>query len=409
MSNNSSTAPGYVLFFLFALSQSTESIFTTGLPQISEEFSITAGLAQLCSTVYFFGFATGILTLGRISDYIGRKPVVIFGLSLFLLTSIVSFFADNIYSLILLRFVQAFGASIGSVIAQAIARDSYKGSALSKLYASLAAGIAMMPALGSLIGGNIVGYFSWRYNFIYLFVLMFLVLLLCIFKLPETNKNIGKSDTNKFWTVFKYMLSDKSVLCYGGIIGAFNGIMYSFYIEAPFIFIRQLNIHPSNYGYLILLLSLSGLAGSTFSRWLQHKNINDKIIIKGGIILSVASCAIFSLFAFLWAYKIMSPSVTKQIIILPMLTQAMSFSIIMPIVLRYSLENYSKVNGTAGSIFGFYYYAIVASINFITTLIHDVTVIKFGIFFLFISLISLKLYTIAQSIPAPSSPRYKEQ
>lgn len=408
MSNNTAIAPAYILFFLFALSQSTESIFTTGLPQISEEFAISPGLAQLCSTVYFFGFATGILTLGRISDYIGRKPVIIFGLMLFLFTSIISFFADNIYNLLLLRFVQAFGASIGSVIAQAVARDSYKGLALSKLYASLAAGIAIMPALGSVIGGNIVEYFSWRYNFIYLFILIFIVLLLCFFKLPETNRNIGKSDTNKFWAIFKYMLSDRSVLCYGGIIGAFNGIMYSFYIEAPFIFITKLNIHPSNYGYLILMLSISGIIGSAISRWMQHKNIDGQIIIRGGIVLSVASCASFSALAFLWAYKIMGEDLAKKIIILPMLTQAMSFSIVMPVILRFSLENYSKVNGTAGSIFGFYYYIIVATINFITTQIHDETVTKFSIFCVIISLLSYKLCHIAKNSENDSSDRYKE-
>ena len=394
MSRTYSKVPAYILFFLFALSQSSESIFTTGLPQISQEFSIDPNLAQLCSSIYFFGFAFGIFTLGRVSDHFGRKPVVIFGLSLFLFTCILSFFVNDIYHLIFLRFIQAFGASVGSVIAQAMARDSYQKDDLSKLYAGLAAGLAVMPAIGSLIGGNIVEYLGWRYNFLYLFAIVFVVFFVCIFRLFETNHHIGKSDTNKFWEVFRFMSRDKKLLCFAAIIGGFNGIMYSFYIEAPFIFIKKLNIHPSNYGFLILLLSFSGVAGSGISRYVQSLEMDGKKIIQMGIKLSVISCLIFVLLAFLWTYHYISDDFTKKFLIVPMLTQAMSFSIVMPLILRYSLEDYTKINGTAGSIFGAFYYMIVATINFITTRIHSETIIKFSLFFLFISLIIYKLNDI---------------
>lgn len=379
-------APAYLLFCLFAITQSTESVFTTGLPQISSEFNITPGLAQLSSSIYFFGFAVGILVLGRVSDYFGRKPVVIFGLSLFLLTSFICFFVNDIYHLIALRFLQAFGGSVGSVIAQAMARDSYKGENLSKLYAMLSAGIALMPALGSFVGGNIVGLFGWRYNFLYLFTIVVLILVGCIYKLPETNPNIGRSDFNKFFKILKIMIQDKKLLCYGGIIGGFNGIYYSFFIEAPFIFISKLKLHPSKFAYLIMLISFSAFCGSNISRFLQSKGIDGKIIIESGLILSIFSCFTFLILGAIWSYGFMPDDSALKILILPMLAQSVCFTTVMPLILRYSLEDYTKVNGSAGSIFGMMYYSIVAFINYITSRIHSETITKFCFFIFCLSL-----------------------
>jgi Bcr/CflA subfamily drug resistance transporter len=395
MSNIQNKVSPFILFLLFALSQSTESTYTTALPEISLELSISPSLTQLSSSVYFYGFALGIFILGRMSDIFGRKPIVILGLSIFLICCLLSFFIKDINSLIALRFLKAFGASVGSVIAQAMARDSYTGDELSKLYAALAAGLAVMPAFSSFIGGNIVKYLGWRYLFIYLFTTVFILLCLCILKLSDTRNFIISRKESSYKKVFFVMIRDKKVLCYGGIIGAFNGIMYSFYIEAPFIFMSRLSIDPSGYGVIILALGISSIFGGLLSRKLQSKAINGKIIIKFGIILSIASCFFFFILGFLWKNETLDHHHIKYILIIPMMTQALSFSCVMPNVLRYSLEDYNKVNGTAGSIFGTYYYLIIATINFITSRLHSADIIKISIFFLSLSTISYILFYVS--------------
>jgi DHA1 family bicyclomycin/chloramphenicol resistance-like MFS transporter len=100
------------LFCLFALSNLTESVSTSALPSISSFFYIQDNIAQLLSSSYFCGFALGILTLGRISDLYGRRPVVLFGMILYLFSSLLGIFANNIEVLILARLIQGFGGSI---------------------------------------------------------------------------------------------------------------------------------------------------------------------------------------------------------------------------------------------------------------------------------------------------------
>ncbi|NDB83643.1 MAG: MFS transporter, partial [Alphaproteobacteria bacterium] len=179
-------APPLVLFALFALSQSTESAYTTSMPQMAFSLNATHSEIQATSSIYFYGFAFGIFCLGGLSDIIGRKKVVLIGLGLFFIANLLIFWATNIHQLTILRFIQAFGASVGSVGAQAIARDVYKGPELSKLYASLAAGIAIVPSISSFIAGNILQYFGWREVFCYLMGISLLLLIICTIFLQET-------------------------------------------------------------------------------------------------------------------------------------------------------------------------------------------------------------------------------
>ena len=65
--------PLWILLCLFALSHTTETMYSAGLPTISSHFNVDGNIAQLSSSVYFVGFAFGILSLGRVSDIFGRS------------------------------------------------------------------------------------------------------------------------------------------------------------------------------------------------------------------------------------------------------------------------------------------------------------------------------------------------
>ncbi len=219
---------------IYFITDYAETIYTSGLPSLTKYFGIDGGVTQTTSTLYFLGFALGILTLGRLSDIYGRRPIALLGLFIYVVSSIISIFAVNIEMLMIARFVQAFGVSVGSVIGQAMARDSYQGSELSYVYASLSPWLLFIPSLGSSIGGYIIEYSSWHYVFVF-FSLTGTILLALYYKvLPETNSYINFSQSSKYFEVLQVIIKDKILWLYAFIIGAFNGIYYGFFIEAPF-------------------------------------------------------------------------------------------------------------------------------------------------------------------------------
>lgn len=375
----------WMLLALFALSPTTEITCAGALPNIAKNFWIDDSTAQMLSSIYFAGFAIGIFSLGRVSDVIGRRPIVLSGLFLYIVVTIASFFAKTIETLMLLRFLQAFGASVGSVIAQAMARDCYQGRELSYVYASLSMGLAFFPSLGSAVSGYILEYYGWRYIFVFLTIISCLVLLLALRYVPETNPYIGVSRNNKYFRVLKIVINDKIVLLYAVIVGSFNGINLGFYIEAPFIFINQIGLSPSLYGKLALLLSAASFGGSLMTRWLTSKFVDTRKIMRSGLNLSLIGCSLLVLSSFIMQY-VTSKIVAILLIFMPMMLQLIGHSFLVPMSLRYALEDYSKVTGTAGSVFGLLYYMLVAMISFVISKLHSDTIVKFTLLFFTLSL-----------------------
>ncbi|ABV73302.1 hypothetical protein A1E_01785 [Rickettsia canadensis str. McKiel] len=372
--------PAWILLCLFILSPTTETIYTSGLPSVTKYFGIDGGITQITSTLYFLGFAFGILSLGRLSDIYGRRPIVLLGLVIYVISSIISIFAVNIEMLMIARFTQAFGVSVGSVIGQAMARDSYQGSELSYVYASLSPWLLFIPAVGSSIGGYIIEYLNWHYVFVF-FSLTGTILLALYYKvLPETNSYINFSQSSKYCEVLQVIIKDKILWLYAFIIGAFNGIYYGFYIEAPFIFIDKMKVAPSFYGKLAFLLSFAGIVGGFLGGYLIKKcHIHDKKVMGLGCIFSLCGCILFAINAFMLEAVQTSKNLTIIIIFVPMMTHMLGHNLLIPMTLRYALEDYAKVTGTAGSIFGAIYYVLIAVITYIVAQIHAETISNFAL------------------------------
>lgn len=383
--------PPLLLYCLISLSTLTETVYSAALPDITRSLNTEGGIAQLSTTVYYFGFALGIFTLGRVSDVFGRRPVVLFGISFYAISSFLISFSTNIEMFITLRFFQAYGASVGSVIGQAMTRDSYRGWELSYMYASVAMIMAVVPSVGSAIGGYIVEYSSWPTVFRFLTLLSSFLLIIYIIFLPETNAHTGVARSHRFFSVVKVAVRDKVLLSYSFIIGAYNGICFGFYIQAPFIFIESLKMTPSKYGQLFMILSAANLIGSLAGRYLIKRLVSTFKIKIAGIIFSVAGCLMLLIGAFL--IKEESPvTFVSLMIFVPMMIHLVGHSLLIPMLLRHALEDYVKVTGTAGSVFGSLYYLMTAFWTFLISSFHSDTINNFAYLFVVLEIATTILF-----------------
>lgn len=398
--------PPILMYMLVSLSTLTETIYSAALPDIAETLHTSGGIAQLSTTAYYCGFAIGIFTLGRVSDLFGRKPVIIFGISFYAICALLISYSPNIETFISLRFLQAYGASVGSVVGQAMARDSYKGWELSYIYASVAMVMAVVPSVGSALGGYIVEYSGWQYVFRFLTILGTILVLIYIKFLPETNSYIGVARNNRFFSVLKIALKDKVLMSYAFIVGSFNGICFGFYIQAPFIFIDNLKMSPSNYGKLFLFLSVVNLVGSLISRRLIKKFVNTFKIKIIGFILSIVGC-IMLIFSAIMIDESSTITTVAILIFVPMTIHLMGHSLLVPMLLRHALEDYFKVVGSAGAIFGFLYYLITAAVSFMISWSHSDNINNFSILFtVLISICSILFYLSMKWRKTISKPEF---
>jgi hypothetical protein len=139
------------------------------------------------------------------------------------------------------------------------------------------------------------------------------------------------------------------------------------------------------YGATFGLLALATTAGGLISRKL-HNHLNSLKIIKIGIWLTIASCAIFS--AVVLVAKLVNISSENLIFITifcMMLTMAGN-CMVSTNSLAKSLQHYKQAIGTASALFGFFYYVVVALITLVMGILHNGTLMQMPIFFLVIGI-----------------------
>jgi EmrB/QacA subfamily drug resistance transporter len=140
------------------------TIVSTAMPAIVADL----GGFKLYSWVfsaYLLMNAVTVLIYGKLSDLFGRKPILFFGITIFLIGSILCGFATSMEQLILFRLIQGFGAGAVTPIATTIVGDIYSAEERAKVQGYLASVWGISAVTGPAVGGLLVQYVSWNYVF----------------------------------------------------------------------------------------------------------------------------------------------------------------------------------------------------------------------------------------------------
>ena len=394
--------PIYLIVMLVAIPQLSETIYVPALVNLSQSFHISAAAAEATLTVYLLGFGCGVLIWGSLSDRIGRKPGFILGLLIYAAACYGCYATTNIDMFYTFRFIQAFGASVGSVLGQAVARDAISSENRGRLFSVIAMAMAFAPAFGPVIGSLTLHYSDWNNVFLVLIGISIAALLLVAFRLPET-RDLSKLTKGSLLTLckkcFLQMINDPKVLGYGFMVGSVNGIMFGYFAEAPFFFIENLAMSPEFFGASSFLICLPLLLGGIISHRSHAKQRTPQSILHQGIYVVLTFGILFYLLV--TANMINELSNIQSIVIsyVCIFGVIVGVSMIIPNALSHALQNYSQYAGTAASLFGFYYYAIVSGMTALMAYMHNGKLTQLPIFMCIqgISMLCVFRFTIRES------------
>ncbi|OJJ41816.1 hypothetical protein ASPWEDRAFT_167815 [Aspergillus wentii DTO 134E9] len=167
------------------------AIFTPGIPSVTQEFHISSVAATLGLTLFVAGYGLGPLIWSPMSEIpqIGRNPVYIATLAVFVALQVPTALAGNLGTLLAFRFLTGFFGSPALATGGATIADMYAPS--KRAYGIGIWGISAIcgPVLGPLVGGFAAQAESWRWTIWELMWLAGFSLLLLIFLLPETSSS----------------------------------------------------------------------------------------------------------------------------------------------------------------------------------------------------------------------------
>jgi EmrB/QacA subfamily drug resistance transporter len=140
------------------------TILATAVPSVVDDLGGFSQFPWLFS-IYLLAQAVSVPLYGKFSDMIGRKPVMLLGITLFLVGSVLCGAAWSMVSLIVFRAIQGLGAGAVLPMSMTIIGDLYSVAERAKVQGYVASVWGISSVVGPTLGGVFSDYMSWRWIF----------------------------------------------------------------------------------------------------------------------------------------------------------------------------------------------------------------------------------------------------
>ncbi len=334
-----------LMVILMMFPQIVETLYSPALPHIAAGFDVPLALAGQTLSIYFLAFAFGVVCWGVLCDHLGRRRTMLLGLGLYGIAAFAALWAPSFQWLLAMRALSAFGAAVGSVVTQTMLRDSFDGTALAKVFAYMGMGIAISPVVGMLSGGLLASLGGYPAVFFTLSLMAVLLYAVCLLRLPETRP--ATRQPLPLWALAKRLATDGNIWHKALLVAGFNVLLFSYYLQGPFVF-QRLGLSTQAFDYSGIALAIGTLVGSTINKTLLQRGTSQPRLLR-----------VASLLALIGAVGVYL-SETHLGFLLPMALIVAAFGIAIPNILSQALVEYRDQAGAAGALFGLLYYLLIA-------------------------------------------------
>ena len=280
---------------------------------------------------YLFGFAVMNLFHGALSDSVGRRPVVLFGMALFTLASVGCALSQTIGQLIFFRALQGMSAGAGMVVSRAIIRDMFPLADAQRVMSQVTIYFGIAPAVAPMVGGLIFAHADWHLIFWFLALVGAALWLLIGRLLPETLHTTQRQSFEVrnlfagYWQMVKSPRFMALVLASGV---PFNG-MFLYVLSAPTFLGQHLQLAPTQF-FWFFVLTISGIMGGAFVSGRLAGRIKPRHQIRHGFVIMFVFAlinvalnlafepawwwAMFPIALFAFGWSLMVPVVTLMVL-----------------------------------------------------------------------------------------------
>ena len=234
---------------------------------IMQEFSVDYAVVQAVVTVYLVSTFVSQLILGPLADRIGRRPVMIGAMSIFVVGSVLCALASSMQWLLVFRFVQGFGAAVFVLLPRTIVRDIYPVDKAASMIGYMTTAMMVAPLFGPFAGGWITDNYSWRLMYAGLaFLGLVFVLLAYLFQyetLADTNHSQPAVEgDSRFWRSIIELLKSRRFQGYMALQAGAVGGYFSFLAGAPYVAMENRGLSASQFGLWFMLVAIGYLIGN---------------------------------------------------------------------------------------------------------------------------------------------------
>lgn len=278
-----------ILSLLLGLQPITTDLYLPALPALTEGFGAPMAQAQLTLTALLLAFGLSQLIWGPLSDRFGRRPILLTGLTAYVLASVASTLSPTMDMLIVWRTVQGAAMGAGVMCARAIVRDLYTPLQGARIMSKGLSGLGVIACLCAPLGGLLSDLFSWRIALLTLAVFGAVCLAMIALRFTETapQKNLRALEPETLVRTWLTILRHPAFLAFSALSTASYGGLFTFLAASSFVFIKVLGLSKTQYGLLMFSMSLAYILGTFLCRHLLPRfGVRRSVAIAGGLSLS---------------------------------------------------------------------------------------------------------------------------
>lgn len=336
-----------LLALLTAVGPMSVDFYLPSLPEIGRVFGASVPQVQLTLSGYLVCFAVGQIVYGPISDHIGRKPVLLTALALYIAVCLGCVFARSIEMLTALRCLQALGVAAAPVLARAIVRDLYQGARAGRELARMGSITALAPIVAPSLGGVLQVAFGWRAAFLGMAALGLCAILLVMRFLPETMNRPSDHafSLSSLMKGYGQFVGHRSYRIYLAIVAASYGGLFAWISGSSFVLQDLYGLSPLVFGVVFAAATLGYGVGTLLAARLVTRIGIDRTIVYGGIALAAGGLTMVIAVA---------AGVTSPLaLVLPMALYLGGLGLAMPQAMAGALTPFPDRAGAASSVLGF--------------------------------------------------------
>ena len=204
-----------LLMFMVLLSPLAIDIYLPSMPTMALEYGVSNSEVQSTLVLFLFAMGVGQILIGPLADRFGRRPVALFGIVLYGISSLLGAYAVEFELLQVARVFQGLAACSTSIVVFSAVRDCYDRKQSVSIYSYLNGAICVVPALAPTLGGLIALQFGWRSTFIFMAIYAVIVLFIVGFRFPETRPlNTDSAGPLYRWGRYKPVIGDPHFMFY---------------------------------------------------------------------------------------------------------------------------------------------------------------------------------------------------